>query len=120
MQSRWNVLSAWEIPLPKQAAMLCSSCNLQTDFRCNTHYKPQVKKEADDSNETQNKLSWVIMNIHESNQRHLSHHCLCVHPENAGDITRPEEQTAVVPNSDKLIHHLQFLLLAFSPSVIIV
>lgn len=94
MQSRWNVLSAWEIPLPKEAAVPCSSCNVQTDFRCNTHCKPQVKKEADVFNETPNQLSQVMMNIHASNPMHLCPFCLCVHPENAEDITRPKEQNS--------------------------
>lgn len=88
--------------------------NLQTDFRCNTCCKPQVKKEGDDCNETQNKLSQAIINIHAVNQRHLCHRCLCVHPENDAGITKPKEQTATVPNSYELKHHIQFLLLTFS------
>lgn len=78
---------------------------------CNTCCKPQVKKEGDDCNETQNKLSQVIISIH---QRHLCHLCLCVHPGNDRNVTKPEEQTSIFPNSDKLKHHIQFFLFAFS------
>lgn len=82
-------------------------------FRCSTCCKPQVEKEGDDCNETQKKLSQAIVNIH---QRHLCHLFLCVHSENDREYKneiRHDEQTLIVPNSDRLKHIYSLFYLLF-------